>query len=140
MTLNRRLGGWWRLWLALTGVWFLACLGYYLMLGPTHSADVYRQASLSVYCSVTTPGGVRDYSYFSDAALKAIIESPDTDGLEAYQSDLCLQEKRKDDRAEYRERVVGQAVAHALLFVAPVLLVLAIGLVIRWVSRGFKSR
>lgn len=136
----RRIGGWWRLWIALSAVWVaLAITVGTIAAFEARSAESQKESAIEWSCE----GYAGQFKIdLRNRSVAELIASKHADGpmrLSAVDIlDRCIKAKSRDYEKEVSGRRLATAAWTAAGAVAPPIILLILGALIGWIIRGFR--
>ncbi|MDR3388910.1 MAG: hypothetical protein P4L92_17865 [Rudaea sp.] len=152
--MSMRLGGWWRLWIVLSGLWAIGSLGLAIFLYTSvRMADQVQGDSIQWACDLVPLALVSPrkepikLSSLSLEQLQRLVTNeqqmawgdPSTWGAFESHVQECIVAKKRDYQSEQSKERLNVAVLATAFVLAPPTLALVIGLLCRWIFVGFTT-
>lgn len=138
---TRRIGGWWRLWIALSAVWVALAITIGMIAAfEGRSAGSQRESTIEWSCE----GYAGQFKIdLRDRSVADLIASKYTGSPMPLSTvdiiDRCIKAKSRDYEKEVSDRRLVTAAGTAAGAVGPPLILLILGALVGWIVRGFRS-
>jgi hypothetical protein len=142
MNSGKKLGGWWRLWIVLSVIWSITVTiaGYEVVTGIS-SVEQRKSYGISSACNDVVGGNyVKAVETYGEATIlrAAADHAGDTPEVKDFVQ-RCASAINKDYAPDRQTDLIKTWTVLALCWLLPPLILLVIGLCLRWIVRGFRG-